>query len=644
MKESCEEQLPSLVSFFSIVQMSAQLVLENVAVRFPARTLFSGINWTLYEGHRVALAGRNGCGKSTLLRILAGELEPSNGKCTAVGRLRIGFLDQSLLDRSILEEGQSSRIVVEYLTERMRELFSDLEEAECEWECRRTLAGLGFTRSLTESPLRTLSGGWLLRVFIADVLIKRPQVLLLDEPTNHLDISSIQWLEEFLKTEFDGSLIMVTHDIALQRRTTENLAVIHGGRFYFRNHQRDYLTFRESLKDEKRILERSIEGLEKKIAENMEFVAKFRAKAQTAARAQSKLKLAEKQTEELNELKERLSQLEGHTYHLSFHFRLSSEGSKFPLSVKDISFRYREDTPWIIKGASFDIKRKSRIGILGDNGAGKTTLLNLLSTRLKPTNGSVALGANTELGYFGQHQLDELSLENTVLDNLRSVAVGMGLEGLRGLLGSFGFSGTSVDKKARVLSGGERARLAMLRILVRPHHLCLLDEPTNHLDIETKELLASAIREFEGTVIFVSHDREFVKKLCDRILYLTTDHRLTDHLGDLDSFFQKYPQYVRHVEGHYHPSTISEKPVKNTSTLSFDERKKLKNQIRSLEKKILSLEEGLELLTQEKRVLETAGVNDYQKSLVLDESIHSKMVEWEKLSLELEDLKSKYET
>ncbi len=597
--------------------------------------LFSQVNWTLYDGMRVSLAGRNGCGKSTLLRIMAGELEPSEGQRSGVGKVRIGFLDQSLLDRAIMDHSQSAQSVIYFLTNRMHKELPDCDEAECEWECRRTAAGLGFTRTTMDAPLSTLSGGWLLRVFISDVLLKRPQVLLLDEPTNHLDISSIQWLEEFLREEYKGSLVLVTHDVALQSRTTDALAVVHGGRFYFRTHQRDYLVFRESLKDEKRILERSIEGVQKKVDENIAFADKFRAKAQTAARAQSKLKLADKLTEELNELKGRLIQVEGQTYQLNFRFRLSSQGSKFPLSVKDLAFQYAPDKPWIIKKVSCDVKRGSRIGILGDNGAGKTTLLNLLARRLTPAQGAISLGANTELGYFGQHQLDELSLEDSVLDNLRNSAIGMGLEQVRGLLGGFGFSGTAVDKKARVLSGGERARLAMLRILVRPHNVCLLDEPTNHLDIETKALLADAILNFEGTTIFVSHDREFAQHICDRIFYLTTDHQLTDHLGDLNSFFAKYPQFVRHLEGHHHPSMLhAQKVVKQTLTLTYEERKKIKNQIKSLSKKIETLEAELEVLGQ------TDPANQTEDSA---QSLHSKMVEWERLSSELEDLRKKHE-
>lgn len=617
--------------------MSAQIVLDNVGVRFPSRVLFSEVNWALYDGMRVALAGRNGCGKSTLLRIMAGELEPTDGMRSQVGKVRIGFLDQSLLDRAITDHGQSTQSPIHFLVSRLHSSFPDLEEAECEWECRRTLAGLGFTRPMMESALSTLSGGWLLRVFIGDVLMKNPQVLLLDEPTNHLDISSIQWIEEFLKDEYEGSLVLVTHDVALQRRTTNSLAVVHGGKFYFRTHQKDYLTFRSSLEDERRILERSIEGLQKKVDANIAFAEKFKAKAQTASRAQSKLKMADKLDEELQLLKDRLTQVEGQAYNLNFRFRLSSEGSKFPISVKDLAFQYQQGGVWIVKSVTFDVKRQSRIGILGDNGAGKTTLLNLLAGRLNPSLGNISRGANTELGYFGQHQLDELSLEDTVLDNLRNAAKNMGLEQLRGLLGSFGFSGTSVDKKAKVLSGGERARLTMLRILVRPHNVCLIDEPTNHLDIETKDLLANAILNFEGTTIFVSHDREFVERICDRIIYLTTDHRLTDHLGDLDSFFQKYPQFVRHLEGHHRPSTpVAAKATEKAPGLSYEERKKVRNQIKSLEKKVGQLESEMNALDSQKQ---TSG--DAWK---IDEMTHTKMVEWERLSTELSGLKKKYET
>jgi ATP-binding cassette subfamily F protein 3 len=235
--------------------VNAQLVLENVGVRLPSRVLFEDVNWTLYEGMRVALAGRNGSGKSTLLRILAGQGEASTGKCTVVGgrKLRIGFLDQKLLDSAVLEaQGQKERALspVEFLKAKLATDDHEVDPAETEWEVRKTLGGLGFSKDWMNGPMSHLSGGWLLRIFIGAALLKKPEVLLLDEPTNHLDISSIQWLEEFLEKEYEGSIILVTHDVSLQRRATDSLAILHGGRFFFHSHQRDYLTFRESLGEE----------------------------------------------------------------------------------------------------------------------------------------------------------------------------------------------------------------------------------------------------------------------------------------------------------------------------------------------------------------------------------------------------------
>ena len=237
-------------------------------------------------------------------------------------------------------------------------------------------------------------------------------------------------------------------------------------------------------------------------------------------------------------------------------------------------------------------------------------------------------------------------MEDTVLDNLRSHAVGLGLEQLRALLGSFGFSGTAVDKKARVLSGGERARLALLRILVRPHNVCLLDEPTNHLDIETKEILCEAISNFEGTVIFVSHDREFVERVCDQIVYLTTDHKATAHLGDLDSFFVKYPHFVRHIENRHGPSTVSHVPTERARpTLSFEERKKIRNQIKSFDRKVTELESELNRMNEQKRsIAADLSPEGVEANTALDRSIYDKMVEWERMSTELELLRAKYES
>lgn len=640
--------------------MSAQLVLENVGVRLPNRCLFEQVNWTLYEGMRVALAGRNGSGKSTLLRILSGRTDSSEGKRTVVGgkKLRLGFLDQTVLENALVEIGQMKERAltpVKFIEHRLLSTHGEdheRSEAEIEWETRKILSGLGFSQEWMEWPISRLSGGWLLRMFIAATLLEKPEVLLLDEPTNHLDISSIQWLEEFLRDEYEGSLVLVTHDVALQKRTTDSLAILHGGRFYFRTHQQDYLTFRDSLGEETRQVEKAIETLDRKIEENMEFVYKFRAKAQTAARAQSKLKAAEDLTAEKNELKDRLERLRGIAYNLHFSFRLSGIGGKFPLSLKNLSFRYAESAPWILKDVTFDVKRGQTIAILGDNGAGKTTLLNVLASRLQPTSGEVGQGHALQMGYFGQHQLEELSLEDTVLDNLRVRATGVGLEQLRGWLGAFGFGGQDeVAKKAKVLSGGEKARLALLRILVTPVNVILLDEPTNHLDIETKDLLKKAIKTFEGTTILVSHDRDFVADVAERILYITHDHQLVDHIGSLDSFFEKYPEYVRHLEGRAKPSQAPKSAPTTPSTeqaaaapqISYEERKKLKNQARSLEKKIAAAEADIASLGSEKEKLAASATSpeDFNKVSALEAALSAKMVDWEKMSTELDAIKKR---
>lgn len=646
--------------------MSAQLVLENVAVHYPNRVLFEDVNWTLYSGMRVALAGRNGSGKSTLLKILSGRMESPEGKCNIVGgrKLQIGFLDQSLLDSAVLQVTQKkedSLSPLAFLKRRLETLHPDNYEEDRDWEIKKILSGLGFNQEWMENPMSQLSGGWLLRVFIGDTLLQRPEVLLLDEPTNHLDISSIQWLEEFLQKEYEGSLVLVTHDVALQKRVTDSLAIIHGGRFYFRPNFRDYLSFRDSLKEEKVLLEKAIVSLADKIADNMAFVEKFRAKAQTAARAQSKLKSAEDMQLELKQMKDKLQRLEGFSYNFNFKFRLAGAGGKFPIALNKLSFRYSEDSPEILRDISLDIKRGQRVAILGDNGTGKTTLLNVLAERLNPTSGELQKGHAVEMGYFGQHQLDELSLDDTVLDNLRSRAIGVSYEEVRGWLGAFGFpTQDDVDKKAKVLSGGERARLALLRILLTRINLVLLDEPTNHLDVETKDLLKQAIREFEGTTILVSHDREFVSEIAERILYLSHDHRLIDHIGDLESFFDKYPEFVRHLEGKSSPSrapqaSLSEAATKPKSTLSFEERKKVKNQIKSLEKKTTLIEQELEAWGTEKETLEKQIANGTFSSLSQDERnrvyerlshvqslLHSGMLDWEKWSQELEELRAKF--
>lgn len=644
--------------------MRAQIVLENVAVRFPNRVLFEGVNWTLYEGMRVTLAGRNGCGKSTLMKILAGQNEPTEGSRTVVGgrRLRIGYLDQSLLDSAVLQaqaESDQSQSVVSYLRHHLEDR-RDEEEGEFTWEIRKMLSGLGFTEPMMDGALGALSGGWLLRVFIANALLQKPEVLLLDEPTNHLDLSSIQWLEQFLLKEYKGTLVLISHDVTLQRKVTDSIAILHGANFYFDKSTRDYLSFRESLGSEEENVRRQIERAEKKRDELMDFVVRFRAKANVASRAQSKLKEAERLEREIAALKDRLERVKGFAYELRFRFRTESLGSKFPLALSGVKFRYTEHGPWILKDVSLDIKRGQKVAIIGDNGAGKTTLLAVMAGELKPTEGTVSEGYGVETGYFGQHQLDQLSLEDTILDNLRSRADGIPAEKLRGWLGAFGFSGDDeIQKKAKVLSGGERARLALLRLLVTPINLCLLDEPTNHLDVETKELLKKAIKSFEGTAIFVSHDREFVSGIAERIIYLSVDHQVTDHLGDLDSFFEKYPQFVRQLDGATARKPSTPAPASSGGNgqdkrLMYEERKQRRNRLKILERSVGQLEADIDSLGEEKERLQRecdaemfyAPDNEARRNEVfarlaeIDRAIGSKMSEWEKASLELETLKA----
>ena len=625
--------------------MRSLIVLENVGVHLPSRLLFDGINWSLYDGSRVALAGRNGCGKSTLLRIMAGQSEPTEGQRVAVGgkRLRLAFLDQTALEDAVasFHTGTPSTLsAMDYLVARFEPDSPEEDPLAEAWEIRKVLSGLGFGDALMDGPMSNLSGGWLLRVFIAGSLLGKPDVLLMDEPTNHLDIASIQWLEDFLRDEFRGSLVLVTHDIELQKRVTTELAVLHGGRLFNRKDQTDYLSFRASLEDEKILLAKQKDSLQKKIDVNMEFVARFGAKAALASRAQGKLKAAEVLQGELRELDERIKQLEGFSFSLKFRFRSDRPGSKFPFSLHDATFQYPNGTP-IISHFNAEVRRGQRIAIMGENGGGKTTLLNLLAGRLELGKGDIEVGHQTELGYFGQHQIEELMLEESVLDNLRSRAPGITTEQLRSWLGAFGFRGDDdINKKTKVLSGGEKARLALLRILTSPVNAVLLDEPTNHLDVETKELLKIAMKGFEGTLVFVSHDREFVEAVADRIWFVTRDRKWIDHLGDWHSFIAKYPNLLHHDMPRPKaavPSAVA--AVAKAPTLSFEERKKVKNRLKSLERTVATMETELDKLSQEKSDAESGG--NYTAMAKADAAMRHKMVEWEKHSLEMEELRGK---
>jgi len=631
--------------------MSTQVILENVEVLLPQRILFEGINWSIQKGDRVTLAGRNGSGKSTLMRIIAGHGESTGGKRILVGgrNLSIGYLDQSLLDSAVLEskhpekrEKSPVQILVNAHDTMQKSLGFDPED--CEWEARKILDGLGFTNEMMDGRLGELSGGWLLRVFLGACLVQKPEMLLLDEPTNHLDLGSIQWLESFLKEEYKGSLLLITHDIELQKRVTDSLAILYGGEFYLRRHQNNYISFLETLKTERELTEKKIDALEKEIKVNLDFAERFGAKATLAARAQSKLRIADRLTQEMDLLQARIDVIDGANYKLNFKFRSGSSGSQFPVSAKDVFYKYENQDTWVIDNFSLDVPRGSRLAIMGDNGAGKTTLLNVLSGRSQQTQGKVLRGHAVDTGYFGQHQLDELSLEDSVLENVQNKTHEK-LERVRGWLGAFGFSNDEVQKKAKVLSGGERARLALLCILATPVNLLILDEPTNHLDIETKRLLGNAMKEFEGTILFVSHDREFVRWLADRIVYLRANQPPLIHIGDLDSFFEKHPECVK-------LDVVAAKPKKaekktNQPEMSYEERKKAKNQYKSLQKKVQTLEKSLYDIEEKKKVLEKAMAEQSSSDKINEYAAVQKEAarlfsEWEKNSAELEILERKF--
>ncbi|HMS44127.1 MAG TPA: ATP-binding cassette domain-containing protein, partial [Pyrinomonadaceae bacterium] len=359
-------------------------------------------------------------------------------------QLKIGYLDQKLLEDSVerlQKEKKDNQTATQFLAPFLVDEEEGIFEEQVTWEIEKVLRGLGFQDDLLKSPMSQLSGGWLLRVFIAKALLEKPELLLLDEPTNHLDLSTIQWLENFLIREFQGSLIMITHDVALQRRATDSLAILHGSRFYYQKNLSDYISFKNSLGEEKVLVQKSIESLEKKIEEHMAFVERFRAKAQTAARAQSKLRAAQDLEEEMMALKHRLEQIEGKDANLSFRILSRDPGSKFPISSKHMDFRYTDNQDWLLKNITFDIKRGQKIAIIGDNGTGKTTLLNLLSGRLKPKNGKIERGHQLQEAFFGQHQLEELELDYSLADNLKMAYEGLTIEMGRRLLGAFGFIG-----------------------------------------------------------------------------------------------------------------------------------------------------------------------------------------------------------
>ena len=637
--------------------------LDNISISYGGWTLFDGISFLINPKDRIGLVGKNGAGKTTLLRVITKEQQPTEGTVTINGECTLGYLPQQMrvADTTTLvaetAKAFSEVLRIEADIERLTNEIAardDYESAEYEAllhrlndandryhilggdtrdaDIERTLLGLGFKRSDFGRATREFSGGWRMRIELAKLLLQRPSLLLLDEPTNHLDIESIQWLEDYLKN-YSGAVLLISHDRAfLDNVTTRTIELSLGKAYDYKVPYSKYVVLRAERRAQQQA---AYENQQKLIEKTEEFIEKFRYKPTKSNQVQSRIKQLEK-IERIEVDEEDLSRL-------NIKFPPAPRSGDIVADVKGVGKAFGEKR--IFSGAEFTIERGQKIALVGRNGEGKTTFARMLIGELEKSEGEIRIGANVNIGYYAQNQDDLMDGEFTVFDTLDRVAVGDIRTRLRDILGAFLFRGEDIDKKVKVLSGGERSRLAMARLMLEPYNLLVLDEPTNHMDMRSKDILKSALQKFDGTVVVVSHDREFLDGLVDRI-YEFRDGGVKEYLGGIWYFLEKRKiESLAEIERHDKPATSTDKSTSanNAGKLSYEQKKEQEKLIRKLRKAVESIEE--ELAGVEKQIAEydnrfaTAteyNAEEYAKYNALKEEYDRLMHEWEKASYELE--------
>lgn len=639
---------------------------QNLKVEFSSQVLFDNVSFVVNKKDKIALVGKNGAGKSTLLKIFAGIQNPTSGQVSRSSDITIGYLPQTMnlsdsctakeevqkafshideLDKQIDElnvqlaertdyESESYQDLIDTLTHK-NDLRAMYQSENYEAEIEKTLIGLGFERTDFDRPTSEFSGGWRMRIELAKILLQRPDVLLLDEPTNHLDIESIQWLENFLKTQAN-MLVLVSHDKAFIDNVTNRTIEISCGKIY--DYNVNYSHFIELRKERIEQQKRAYENQQKMIHDTEEFIEKFRYKPTKSVQVQSRIKQLEKI--------ERIEIDEVDNSHLRLKFPPAPRSGDYPVIANDLSKSYGDHN--VFHDCTFTIKRGEKVAFVGKNGAGKSTLVKCIMHEI-PFDGELKIGHNVEIGYFAQNQAMLLDENLTVHDTIDYVATGEIRTRINDILGAFMFGGTASEKKVKVLSGGERSRLAMIQLLLQPVNLLILDEPTNHLDIRTKDILKEAIKEFDGTVIVVSHDRDFLDGLVDKV-YEFGNGLVKEHLCGIYEFLEyKKLSSLQELEKNDAPQKDS--PAKteevSQSKLSYLEQKEAQKRIRRAEKRIKELETKINTYESEIKEIEnllSSGTNTdqsiYTKHQELNEALENAMMEWETANEEFETLQN----
>ncbi len=641
--------------------------IEGLKVEFGVTPLFQDVSFVINKKDRIALVGKNGAGKSTMLKILAGLQRPTEGAVAVQRGITIGYLPQVMVlsdTRTVMAEAEMAFEHIFEMQDRLARMNQELADrtdydsesyhelidrfthenerflmmggANYKAEIERTLVGLGFDRKDFDRPTSEFSGGWRMRIELAKLLLRRPDVLLLDEPTNHLDIESIQWLENFLRVS-PGAVVLVSHDRAFINNVTNRTIEISCGRIY--DYKVSYDEFVVLRKERREQQLRAYENQQKEIKDTEDFIERFRYKATKAVQVQSRIKQLEKIVP--------IEVDEEDTSSLHLKFAPATRSGNYPVICEGVRKAYGDHV--VFHDVTLTISRGEKVAFVGKNGEGKSTLVKCIMDQI-PYDGKLVIGHNVQIGYFAQNQAQLLDGELTVFDTIDRVAKGDIRLKIRDILGAFMFGGEASDKKVKVLSGGERSRLAMIKLLLEPVNFLILDEPTNHLDMRSKDVLKEAIREFDGTVIVVSHDREFLDGLVTKV-YEFGGGVVKEHIGGIYDFLQKKQmENLNELQLSQSPTSEARKaapePV-SESKLSYEAQKEQARKARKLEKQVAECEERISKLEQQIQELENKmatpeGASDmqlYEQHRQLKQQVASEEEEWERLSLELEELK-----
>ena len=641
--------------------------INSLTVAYGGFVLLNDINFHISENDKIGLVGKNGAGKSTILKLICGLQSPTSGKVAVPGGMKIGYLPQIMehhKGRTVIEEAmlafadmfaleaELEAISMELaqredyesqgyhdLIVRMNDVNDRLSYSRSEnprVQAEKTLIGLGFKYEELERLTETFSQGWNMRIELAKILLSKPDVLLLDEPTNHLDIESIEWLEGYLK-DYRGSLVLISHDRKFLDNVTNRTVEIMVGRIH--DYKVPYSKYLELRKERLAQQQAAYENQQRMIEKTEEFIERFRYKPTKSNQVQSRVKQLEKLERIEVDIEDKST--------LAVKFPPAPRSGDIAFKGVDLKVGYGEKI--VFSDAQIEVRRGEKVALVGRNGEGKTTLMRVIMNELDPKEGSAKIGYNVNVGYYAQNQEDILDKEDTVFGTLDRIAVGDIRLKLRDILGAFLFKGEDIDKKVAVLSGGERARLAMAKLILKPYNLLALDEPTNHMDIRSKDILKQALKSYDGTLIIVSHDRDFLDGLVDK-LYEFRDGKVKEHLGGVQDFLERRKlETLNELERHYKP-VAEEKPVeviqkKEEAKQEYEAKKYISKEERKIRNRISFLEKGIEELEEKQSKIEDILANPGPEDDIMEltrsylenkRELDFKMAEWEKLSESIE--------